>query len=545
MPRTRNAEKLRRGAAAVETEQANALVAASQIVLGAYTRISDDQEDQATGDRGAGVSRQFEAVEQLCRALSGRAPVWTIKGPAYEDNDVSAFKDVLRPAFERLLSDLADGAIDGIVVYDLDRLARRPKDLERVIDIYDQAARDGRTLYFRTVHDAIDLASPDGITLARVMVAFANKASRDTGRRVAAKHRATALTGRPVSGTRPFGWDWTRAEVRLTDGRVLPPVTRPNSKGNQVVNEAEATEIRRAVDDLLLGCSINSVVRDLNERQIRTSKGNPWNAATLKQLLLSPRLVGYRVHRAEILIDPKTKEFVKGQWDPILSLEQWSSLEDMLLGNEGLAAERRSEAHREYFLSGLLRCSECSGPLHGNARNETHFYYACKARGGGANGNGGCGKISVSGVAVDDLISDLLQARMRVTVAESADDTDRDWAGTAKLESVKSKIKADLEAFAEASGELAQQLLAQVSDLQEEADRLRLERNSWVREQGRRRRRLSVGPELWAEMSVSDRRSYARAELEAIYVRRATARGNRFDPGRLVPIWRRHAPGAA
>lgn len=543
MARTRNAAKLRRGAAVVEAERASALAAVSEIVLGAYTRISDDQEDEATGDRGAGVSRQFEAVEQLCLALSGRTPVWTIKDPVYEDNDVSAFKDVLRPAFERLLSDLADGTIDGIVVYDLDRLARRPKDLERVIEIYDHAARDGRTLYFRTVHDAIDLASPDGITLARVMVAFANKASRDTGRRVAAKHRATALTGRPVSGTRPFGWDWTRAEVTLADGRVLPSVTRANSKGNQVVNAAEAAEIRRCADDLLLGCSINSVVRDLNERQIRTSRGNPWNAATLKQLLLSPRLAGYRVHQGEILIDPKTKDFVKGQWDPILSLEKWSALEDLLLGDEHLAAERRSEAHREYFLSGLLRCSECSGPLHGNARNEMHFYYACKARGGGANGKGGCGKISVSGVAVDELISDLLQARMRTTVAENPDDTD--WTGTANLESVKSKIKTTLEAFSQAEGEVAQQLIAQVRDLQEEADRLRLERNTWVREQGRKRRHLSVGPELWAELSVADRRTYARAELEAIYVRRATTRGNRFDPGRLVPIWRRHAPEVA
>ena len=543
MARTRNAEKLRRGAAVVEAERVGALAAVSDILLGAYTRISDDQEDELTGDRGAGVARQFEAIEQLCLALSGRETVWKIKRPSYEDNDVSAFKEVLRPAFERLLSDLEAGVIDGIVVYDLDRLARRPKDLERVIEIYDRAAKSRRTLYFRTVHDAIDLSSPDGITLARVMVAFANKASRDTGRRVAAKHRATALTGRPVSGTRPFGWDWTRSEVTLADGRVLAEVTKPGTKGNQVVNSAEATEIRRIAEDLLLGCSINSVVRDLNDRDIRTSKGNRWTATTLKQLMLSPRLVGYRVHQGEILIDPKTQEFVKGQWDPILSEESWTALEDLLLGDEAAASERRSEAHREYFLSGLLRCSECNGPLHGNARNETHFYYACKARGGGVKGAGGCGKVSVSGVAVDELIAQLLQARMRTTDVEQADGTD--WEGADALEAIKAKISEDLEAFSSATGELAQKLLAQVSGLQEEADRLRLDRNNWVREQGRQRRLLTIGPDVWEDLSVADRRAYARAELEAIYVRRATRRGNRFDPGRLVPIWRPHAAAEA
>jgi site-specific DNA recombinase len=541
--RSRNAEKLRRGAAAVEAERVRALAGATDIRVGAYTRISDDQEDELTGDRGAGVARQFEAIEQLCQALSMREIRWKIEGPAYEDNDVSAFKDVLRPEFERLLSDLEAGVIDGIVVYDLDRLARRPKDLERIIEIYDRAAKSRRTLYFRTVHDVIDLSSPDGITLARVMVAFANKASRDTGRRVAAKHRATALTGRPVSGTRPFGWDWTRSQVTLADGRVLPEVTKPNTKGNQTVNKAEAEELRRIADDLLLGCSINSVVRDLNGRNIRTSKGNRWTAATLKQLILSPRLVGYRVHQKEILIDPKTQNFVKGQWDPILPEEKWTALEDLLLGDEEAASERRSEAHREYFLSGLLRCSECSGPLHGNARNEKHFYYACKARGGGVDGEGGCGKVSASGVAVDELIADLLRARMRTT---EPDDTEGSgWQGAEELEITKAKIRANLEGFSSAEGELAQRLLAQVRDLQEQADALRLERNEWVRERSRRRRLVTIGPEVWEDLSVADRRAYARTELEAIYVRRATRRGNRFDPGRLVPIWRNHAPADA
>jgi DNA invertase Pin-like site-specific DNA recombinase len=199
----------RKGAGTVLTEQQAALCAARALTLGAYERISDDQEDENTGDRGAGVSRQREALQLLCQMLSSSGPsTWTIHRN-YSDNDVSAFKDVVRPEFELLLRDLMNGVVEGIVVYDLDRLARRPTDLERVIDLFDAAAKSGRRLWFATVHDKIDLSSPDGLTLARVMVAFANKSSRDTARRVASKHRATALTGRPIGGTRPFGWNWT------------------------------------------------------------------------------------------------------------------------------------------------------------------------------------------------------------------------------------------------------------------------------------------------------------------------------------------------
>ena len=85
--------------------------------------------------------------------------------------------------------------IDGVVVYDLDRFARQPVDLERAIRIF-----DGRVgLRFATVQSDIDLSSPDGRTMARVMVAFANKASNkasmDTSRRVRRKHLELAQRG--------------------------------------------------------------------------------------------------------------------------------------------------------------------------------------------------------------------------------------------------------------------------------------------------------------------------------------------------------------
>ncbi|HEX3196276.1 MAG TPA: recombinase family protein [Propionibacteriaceae bacterium] len=51
---------------------------------------------------------------------------------------VSAYRRrVVRPGFEQLLTDLASGLIDGICVWDSDRLARQPRDLERLIDLYE------------------------------------------------------------------------------------------------------------------------------------------------------------------------------------------------------------------------------------------------------------------------------------------------------------------------------------------------------------------------------------------------------------------------
>jgi site-specific DNA recombinase len=545
--RTSTAAQLRMGAAAVQAAREQELASVTEILLGGYYRISDDQEDEETGDRGAGVDRQRDAVTALCLAVSaGRTPVWTVHRH-YEDPDVSAFKDVLRPEFERLLADLEAGVIQGIVVYDLDRLARRPKDLERVIDIYDAAHKQNRKLYFRTVHDAIDLSSPDGLTLARVMVAFANKASRDTARRVRDKHKQTALTGRPVSGTRPFGWTWTRKAVKLADGRELPAVAKPEIKtGNQVIYEPEAKEIRRAAADLLLGVAMDSVVKDLNERGVLTAKGNQWSAFTLKQMLLSPRLAGYRVYQGEILVDPKTSQFVRGQWDPILDDDTFTALEDKLLERSAeVLGEQRSEAHRQYLLSGILRCAECLGPLHGNARAkepEAGFDYVCKVR-SQSGGKVGCGKVSVTGMPVDAVIVDALKARMRSDVEDLPDS--RVWPREHEITAIKARVAECLDELGDAGGEMAGKVLAKLAQLQAQADELRLERNAWVVEQGVAVRRAQLGARTWEDLTLAEQRAYAKTELVSIFVRPATKQQNRLDYGRLVPVWRDLAPAAA
>lgn len=47
-----------------------------------------------------------------------------------------------------------------------------------------------------------------------------------------------------------------------------------------------------------------------------------------------------------------------------------------------------------------------------------------------------------------------------------------------------------------------------------------------------------VTPEEWECLTRSERAVYVEALLEAVIVQPATKRGNRFDPERLVYVWR-------
>ncbi len=94
---------------------------------GIYVRLSLDIEGL-----GLGVARQKEDCTAKATALG-----WQVVD-VYSDNDVSASKAQVRPEYERLLSDLESGRINAVVVYDLDRLTRKPAELEAFIGLTDR-----------------------------------------------------------------------------------------------------------------------------------------------------------------------------------------------------------------------------------------------------------------------------------------------------------------------------------------------------------------------------------------------------------------------
>ncbi len=55
----------------------------------------------------------------------------------YVDDDRSAYSGKPRPEYRRMLADIADGAIDAVVVWHLDRLHRQPRELEEFFEVCD------------------------------------------------------------------------------------------------------------------------------------------------------------------------------------------------------------------------------------------------------------------------------------------------------------------------------------------------------------------------------------------------------------------------
>jgi DNA invertase Pin-like site-specific DNA recombinase len=323
-------------------------------------RISDDRAGEA-----AGVGRQ----EKDARALAERLG-WQV-GEVIIENDVSAFKRrtvtlpdgsaalrVVRPGFRRLLELLALEQVDGLIAYDLDRVARDPRDLEDLIDVVERTR-----VPVESVSGSLRLANDSDVTMARVMVAVANKSSRDSSRRISRKLEQLAQEGKYAGGgARCFGFE--------ADGTTHNP--------------AEADAIRWAAERIIAGTSISQTARDLDERGVATVRGGKWSSKALADILRGPRVAGLRVHRGEVV--------GKAVWEPILDRDTYDTVCAALHARaKGIAA--RPILKR--WLNGVLFCGRCGEALVGQYVTRTRYRYWCSTT------YDGCGGIGISGPGVE------------------------------------------------------------------------------------------------------------------------------------------------
>src|SRR5215213_5080559 len=205
---------------------------------GVYLRQSKDR-----GGTGLAIARQRQDCLKLCTDR-GWEPV------EYIDNDVSAYTGKRRPSYERMLADIEAGKLGAVVVWDLDRLHRRPVELEHFIELADR-----HRLALATVSGDTDLATDSGRLFARVKGAVA----RSEGERKSARQKRAALQaaelGKPHLGPRPFGYERDGITIR----------------------EDEAEALGAAYRKLLAGDTLTRIGRELTSAGFMTPQGKQFS----------------------------------------------------------------------------------------------------------------------------------------------------------------------------------------------------------------------------------------------------------------------------
>jgi site-specific DNA recombinase len=239
---------------------------------------------------------------------------------------------VVRPGFREILDDITTGRVNGLLAEDLDRTVRDPRDLE---DLLDACAMTGASA--RSLSGSLTLTNGGNEaerSMARVMVAMANKASADTARRVA-DGRERNWGESYQGGPRPFGY------VAATD-------TDKHHRTLLIVDD-EAEIIRKAATDILdRDISIKAILRELRANGVQTTRGGQWNGRTLKQVLTKPTVAGLAPYKGQLKPAP---------WPAILERDVWERLCERL-NNPPADANRGNEP--KHLLTGIAKCGICN-----------------------------------------------------------------------------------------------------------------------------------------------------------------------------------------
>lgn len=442
------------------------------------------------------MARQLED----CRKLA--ADRGWIVGDEYVDNDVSAFKTRRRPEYERMLADLEAGDRDAVIVYNADRLTRRPIELEEFVTLCQRAG----VQQVATVTADIEIGNDDGLFMARVLAAVAAKESARKSERIRRKALQLAEQGMPHGGSnRPFGYEEDRITIR----------------------ESEAAIIRQLAARFLAGESLRSLCAWLDAEGVKTVRGGGWRTTSLKQMLISARIAGLRGHNGSIVAD--------AVWEPIITPAQRLQILGKLASRK--VSGRRTP--RRYVLSGMLKCGRCGNTLY-SASREASRRYVCLS----GPDHGGCGRLTVVAPPVEEWISAAVLHRLDTPAMADL------LAGRRSADERHGVLLAELDEDRAQMEDLARMWSSrEISAAEWKAAREPIETR--IRTAERQLAQLSgshvldglvgAGAELrgsWEQLNLDRQSAIIGAVLDYATILPGTPGARVLDPSRVVPTWR-------
>ena len=126
---------------------------------------------------------------------------WSALPAMYDDGGISG-GTLERPALKRLLEDIAQGRVDTVVVYKVDRLTRSLSDFAKIVDVFE---RHGVT--FVSVTQSFNTTTSMGRLTLNMLLSFAQFEREVAGERIRDKIAASKRKGMWMGGLPPLGYD--------------------------------------------------------------------------------------------------------------------------------------------------------------------------------------------------------------------------------------------------------------------------------------------------------------------------------------------------
>lgn len=456
-----------------------------------YCRISSDR----TGE-SAGVTRQ----ETECRNLAEHHGITVAE--VYTDNDISAFSGATRPAYEMMLQDIRDRKIDGIICWHVDRLYRRTRDLEEIVDLVEKTG-----IQVRTVNAGdLDLNTATGRVTARMVAAIANY---EVDHQI--ERQRSSQTQRAAAG-------------KYRGGPILYGYKMGDTPGTLALSHPHADHVRDMADMVLAGSSLLAVTRKLKESGTKFKGRTEWTARHVRNILLSPTIAAISVHNGQ--------EVGPAQWPAIVTEDEFRALQGILTDP---ARKTTQGNEKKWQGSGVYQCGRCGAKMRVKLTNSVNQQrgYRCM----------GCGRVYRAQHHVDGLIDKIILGYLnlpenRLTIIDQSSQGGEDVAAlvTERGHLVERKNRLG-SLFAEGAIDEAQ-LTAGTTEIGRQVDALD-RRITAAREDSPLLELVLGADELedrWRHLSADKRGQIIDTLIEVTIM--PGSRGRRFDPSTIKIEWK-------
>lgn len=352
-------------------------------------------------------SSKKEAPQQLraviyARYSSHNQREESIEGQLRECHDFAKRNDILvvgeyidraltgktddRADFQRMIRDSDRHFFTLVITYKIDRFARNRYDSARYK--FKLKKNGVKVVYAKeTIPDG-----PEGILLESMLEGYAEYYSENLAQNIKRGLTENAMECR-TNGNKTFGYK-TGKDQRFE------------------IDPEQAPIVRRIFELYDAGITMANITNDLNEKGVKTSRGNPFNKNSLDRILRNEKYIGVYEY-----MDIRVEDGIP----PIVERELFDSVQRKLNRNKRAPAHRWDVA--DYLLTTKLFCGHCGQPMTGRAgtgkSGKKYNYYSCVTR----TRKKGCNKEPAPKDWIEDLvISETIKLILRDDIIEEIAD---------------------------------------------------------------------------------------------------------------------------
>lgn len=313
----------------------------------------------------------------------------------YDKDEGFSGKNIKRPSFQALMSDVESNKLDVVMVYKLDRISRNVQEFSTMYD-----TMQSHSVSFVSVKESFDTSTSIGRTVMYILASFAQFERETTSERVADNMEQLGSAGVWTGGKLPTGMTSVR---KKGDGK---------EHSYLILDETKISLVTLLFDLIYDGYSITGTERYCRDHGILSQSGKFLNTSQIYNIVTNPvycqnSLQAYYYFKGKGVTKLPDKKLFDGEYGLIaygrtkggdvttktaydkwsiaigihkyaVTSEKWICVQERL----GINKQVRTQKHEVGILKGVLRC-KCGRFMQNRVyiKNKRMFaYYFCPTR---------------------------------------------------------------------------------------------------------------------------------------------------------------------